>query len=218
MRSVVGRRVVVQLVKRSPFDLRPVLGIRPVLNSATAAWVLSAYALGAFLPAGEQDAKVERGVDRLLSMRSLQFSDNAWGYPFPSQSRVFFYDRGAPTTVATVWAGHALLDASARLGRSSLIDEADSACRFLVEHVPQTRDGEGAYFGYFAGDRAPIHNSNLHACALLARVGALTGNVEYRRKATEGVRWSLARQRPDGSWPYGEVANLQWVDGFHTGM
>ena len=31
------------------------------------------------------------------------------------------------------------------------------------------------------------------------------------------MAWTVARQRPDGSWPYGEERHLNWVDGFHTG-
>src|SRR5262249_43795193 len=31
------------------------------------------------------------------------------------------------------------------------------------------------------------------------------------------MEWSVRRQRADGSWPYGEAANQQWVDNFHTG-
>jgi hypothetical protein len=38
-----------------------------------------------------------------------------------------------------------------------------------------------------------------------------------RAAAADGVRWSITRQRPDGSWPYGEAPNLRWVDNFHTG-
>ena len=162
-------------------------------------------------------AKIERGVERLLALRSPQFRENAWGYQFPTQSRVFFYDRYAPSTVATVWAAHALLDSAQRLGSQELVAEAESAVRFLLDQVPQTEDAPGAFFGYLVGDRSPIHNSNLHACALVARVGALTGDERLLETAASGVEWSLARQRPDGSWPYGERPNLRWVDGFHTG-
>ena len=126
-RSPIGRRVLIQAVKRSPVDLRPALGIDPTPNSATAAWVVSSYARGGFLDPHEEVAKLEQAVDMLLALRSPEFSENSWGYQFPTQSRVFYYGRNAPSTVATAWAGHALLDAADRLERSGLVSEADSA-------------------------------------------------------------------------------------------
>jgi hypothetical protein len=215
--TTLGKRVLLQVVKRSPVNLRPVMGIKPTPNSAAAAWALSAYCLGGFLDADKERMRIERGVERVLALRSPHFTDNSWGYKFPTQSRVFFYERDAPSTVATVWAGHALLDAAERLDRDDLVGHADSTGRFLIAHVPQTTDEPGAFFGYLVGDRSPIHNSNLLACAFLARLGRRVGNEVYLASATRGVEWSLARQRPDGSWPYGEMSSLGWVDGFHTG-
>src|SRR5262249_48425297 len=34
--------------------------------------------------------------------------------------------------------------------------------------------------------------------------------------ARRAIAYTVARQRPDGSWPYGEAPGLEWVDGFHT--
>jgi hypothetical protein len=39
---------------------------------------------------------------------------------------------------------------------------------------------------------------------------------EHEDDALPALRYSLARQRPDGSWPYGERPGLDWVDGYHT--
>jgi rhamnogalacturonyl hydrolase YesR len=216
-RTPTGRRVLHQVVKRSPLDLRPLLGIEPTPNSSTAAWAVSAYARGGFMDGAEELRLLELALERLLALRSPQFEHSAWGYQFPTQSRVFFYDRLAPSTVATCFAGQALLDAHERTGDELSLDVARDTAAFITSHLAQTADAPGAFFGYLVGDRSPIHNSNLHACAFLARLASVTGDEELRSRAELGVRWTLARQRPDGSWPYGERANLGWVDGFHTG-
>jgi hypothetical protein len=52
---------------------------------------------------------------------------------------------------------------------------------------------------------------------LLSRLHARLDRPEWRALAERGIEWTLSRQRPDGSWPYGERANLSWVDGYHTG-
>jgi hypothetical protein len=211
-----GRRLVIQAVKRSPLDLRPLLGIEPGVNAVSLAWAARAYAINGFLPDAEAERRLTVALERLEHLR-LAYEEPCWGYHFDFQSRVFFYPRSSPNSIATVFAGMAFLDAYERRGDPGLLDVAHGAARFFVRHVPQTPDSPGAFFGYLPGDRSPIHNSSLLIAALLARVSALTDDERMRAAARDAVRWSTARQRPDGSWPYGERPNLQWVDNFHTG-
>ncbi len=215
-RTPLGRRIVMQVVKRSPLDLRPLLGITPTRNAATVAWAVSAYARESFLPAELQRQRLEQAVALLVSMRLPDWEEACWSYPFDTQSRVFFYAKTDPNTIATSFAGMALIDAYEANGDEQLLELARSTARFLVANVPQTEDPPGARFGYLVGDASPIHNANTHVCALLARLVA-HGSEEYREAIQEGLTWTLERQRPDGSWPYGEREDLDWVDGFHTG-
>ena len=216
-RRAFGRRVLTQVVKRSPLDLRPALGIPPTHNAGAVAHVVSAYARDGFLPSAEARTKLERGVDLLDGLRLDGFEQPCWGYPFDVQTRVFFYPRGAPNSIATSFAGQALVDAYEATGDPVLLELAEAVGDFFLEHVPQTEDGDGAYFGYLVGDRTPIHNANVLVCALLARVAAHVGRNDFRAAASKGVLYTVRRQRLDGSWPYGERPDLGWVDGYHTG-
>ena len=215
-RSAIGRRLITQAVKRSPLDLRPLLGIAPTRNAATVAWAVSAYAHGSFLSPDLQRDRLEQATELLVSMRLPDWEEACWSYPFDIQTRVFFYPKTDPNTIATSFAAMALLDAFEATGEERLLELARSTARFLVAHVPQTADPPGARFGYLVGDRSPIHNANTHVCALLARLVA-HGDEQYREALREGLTWTLERQRPDGSWPYGERPDLDWVDNFHTG-
>ena len=204
-------------MKRSPVNLRPLLGIRPAQNSAALAQVASAYALNGFLGAQEARAKLANAVRALEVLRCSGFDEPCWGYHFDVQTRVFFYPRGAPNTIATAFAGLALLDAFEVTAEERLLELAVGAGDFFLNHVPLTDEGNGAYFGYLVGDRTPIHNANGLACAFLARLSSHVERAGFRRVAEAGVAYAVAHQRRDGSWPYGEVAGLGWVDGFHTG-
>jgi hypothetical protein len=212
-----GRQIVTQAVKRSPLDLRPPLGIRPAHSAAALAQIVSAYARYRFLPTEEAPSKLADAIGELEALRCHEFAEPCWGYHFDVQTRVFFYPKGAPNTIATSFAGIALLDAFETTGQRRLLDLAEGAADFFMRHIPPTESGYGAYFGYLAGDQTPIHNANVLVCALLARVARHTDRDDLREVARAGVAYTVACQRPDGSWPYGEREDLNWVDGFHTG-
>jgi hypothetical protein len=212
-----GRQAVIQLVKRSPLDLRPLLGIRAEQSAATLAHVASAYARNGFLSAEEAGDKLVRALEVLQDLRCEGFEEPCWGYHFDVQTRAFRYRRGAPNTIATSFAGMALLDAHEASREMRWVELAEGTGDFFLRHVPQTEDGDGAFFGYFVGDRTPIHNASMLVSAFLARLASVTDRADFRQAAQAGVAYALAHQRPNGSWPYGECPNLGWVDGFHTG-
>ena len=212
-----GRRILTQVVRRSPVDLRRLLGIAPARNAAAIASVVSAYSLGGFAPDPEERARLAEALALLERLRCAAFAEPCWGYHFDVQTRVFFYPRGAPNTIATSFAGLALLDAFERTHEEALLEQARATAEFFLRHVPQTRAAGGAFFGYLVGDRTPIHNANLLVCALLARLHVHTGEPALREAAETGVAYTIHHQRGDGSWPYAERPGLLWVDGYHTG-
>ena len=212
----IAKRALIQAVKRSPVDLRPLLGIAPRPNAAALAHVCSAYSrLHRFGLASSGD--VEALVGRLAGLRTPGFSEPCWGYHFDVQTRFFFYGSETPNTIATAFAGEALLDAHEAVGVEGALELAVGAGGFFLRRVPQTGAGAGAFFGYLPGDRTPIHNASLLAAGLLARLAPLADRDDFSTAARRAVEYALAHQRPDGSWPYAETPQGDWVDGFHTG-
>jgi hypothetical protein len=217
LRSRRGRQAVTQLVKRSALDLRPLLGIPSQKSAAALAQVASAYACNRVLPSEEAEEKLGRAMSDLEDLRCDGFEVPCWGYHFDVQTRVFFYPKGAPNTIASSFAGMAALDAFEATDDQRHLTLAVGTAEFFLRHVPQTEDSPGAFFGYLVEDRTPIHNANMLVCAFLARLAQHTGRDKFLEAALAGVAYTVARQRPEGSWPYGERSDLQWIDNFHTG-
>jgi hypothetical protein len=216
-RSAYGRRVLVQVVKRSPIDLRRPLAITPEDNAAGVAALVSAYARDRTLPAEDRRPKLARMLERLQRLRLRAFERPCWGYHFDVETRVFFYPRTRPNTIATAFAGHALLDAYEATGDAQLLEQAAGVGDFFLEDIGTTETPAGSYFGYFIGDRTPIHNANMLVCGLLARLTGHASNPRLAGACAGALRFCIEHQRANGSWPYGETAGLEWVDGFHTG-
>jgi hypothetical protein len=128
------------------------------------------------------------------------------------QVRWAFYPATTPNAIATVFTAAGLLNAAKGLERPDLADLAMSTSGFLDSLVT---GGEERYYAYVPGVATPIHNANLLVAALRARLASI-GGEEPPPDVLAAVEFSLRRQRDDGSWPYGEAANLAWVDGYHT--
>ena len=176
------------------------------------------YARARFLDAEEGERKLRTCLAALERLRCTGFDEPCWGYHFDTQSRVFFYSKRDPNTIATAFAAQALLDAYERTGEESLLLEAVGVGRVLpAPHPPDESRPRAPTSATSSAIRAPIQNANTHVCAVLARLTEHVDDDRFRCAAQEGIEYALSRQRPDGSWLYGERADLAWVDGYHHG-
>ncbi len=157
-------------------------------------------------------------IGSLDSLRSSMVEEAAWGYNFDWQSRAFFAPRGTPNVVCTVFAAQAYLDWYERTGSSRAFEIATSSCRFLLDRLNRTEDRIGHCFSYTPLDRSRVHNVNLLAAELLARMFSKSGDGEYREASEKALEFTIARQHADGWWPYGEEPSQGWIDSFHTGF
>lgn len=204
-----GRRLLTQAVKLSPINLRPALLIKPAWNAKAIGLVASAYA---HLAAAGDESAAPHAVRWLRWLESNHSGDDsglAWGYPFEVQTRFFRYASEVPNTIATTFVAHAFLDGAELLGDARWRGPAESASIYLSKRMLKHESGR-EYFAYVQDEPQLVHNANVLACSVLARVGR--GD-----EAARALETSLAAQRSDGSWIYAEGPHGNWVDNFHTG-
>ncbi|MFO1313555.1 MAG: hypothetical protein U1F41_15985 [Burkholderiales bacterium] len=212
------RLVLTQLLKKSPVNLRPLLGVPPTVNSKGIALFLSGFVK--LRRAGlVERTLLEETKQRLVEMRCQGESEACWGYSFPWQTRTVLVPRNAPNLVATTYAANALIDAFEDDGNAKHLELAASAARYLCDRLLWSGPAVPASFAYPTPDaRVPIHNANLLGAALLCRIYQHTGDQQLLTVALEVARYSVGCQAPDGSWAYGESPRQQWIDNFHTGF
>ena len=218
-----GRFAWLQLVKRTPADLRRPLLVQPGVNPKG----LALFALGELARfrstrdnahAQEADGHLKRVlVLGITGVSSAGLPTLAFGYNFDWQSRFFFAPAGTPAIVPTAFACKALIEAHHTLGDKKYLQSASEICEFILSELgrPVETDDE-LCFSYTPRDHSVIFNASLLAGECLAVVGAMTGNNPYLELASRTARFAVRRQRADGAWPYGMGQNQGWVDNFHT--
>jgi rhamnogalacturonyl hydrolase YesR len=160
--------------------------------------------------------RARAALDWLIDHQSAGYSGACWGNHFDYRCRSFYLPKGVPTVVWTSLIGHAFLDGFKYLGDEKYLQVADSACRHILRDLAAFEYGESQCITYVPGLRCEVHNSNVLGASLLARTHSFVGGESYRDLAQRAIRYTAERQRPDGSWYYGEKDNLHWVDNFHT--
>ena len=212
-------RLLQQLIWRSPLNLRPLLGVKP-LDSNIGRGFFARAQLNMYRLTGEDRYKQSAfdNLDWLMMNRAPGSEHYGWGKMFDFASRGGRQGRHEPITVWTSLIGQAFLDAYETCQETKYLDVAESVARWILR-VPRTRLDPGYCINYTASSEGPctIHNQSMLAAATLVRTARFRPNDEYRKVAREAIAFTCARQLPDGSWYYGEGPKWHWIDNFHTG-
>lgn len=235
--------VMVQLLRRSPVNVRPTLKIQKDHNPKAMGLFLATYAQK-FIASQEEEhlRKVQFFSNWLLERASPGYAGLCWGYNFDWANRSFLAPANTPTIVNTAFIALAFLAAQPALAavpaRAGNVASGDcctklgvhhgrnidswaiarSACEFILRDLRTLQpNSDEICFSYTPIDRRFVHNANLLGAWLLAAVYTQTGEEDLAENAKSAARFSARRQFSDGSWPYGIARNDRWVDNFHTG-
>ena len=148
------KQAVVQLIKRSPIDVRRPLGVPQQRMTKTLSLAVLGLSQAGWLPDAKERA--ERLADDILARRN---DDGGWGYEFDVQTRWGFYPAGSSNAIATAFAVEALHT----VGRPIPVSVRAWIERDLVHP-------EG-FLRYTAGSNTLVHNANVLAARALHRAG-----------------------------------------------
>lgn len=204
----------VQIHKRSPVNLRPLMRIHPLRNSYGEG-LLAAAALELWQLSGEA-VRAEQAERALVWLRMNRVR-GGWTYPFHVQTKTLYYSKQTPNVVCTSFAAQSFLDAAKVKGDASYLDIAAGAAHFVATELLVEQDNR-CWFGYLPGDRRLIHNANLLAARLCILVGAATPDDSLIALGQRAAASTLEQQQADGSFLYGVGGDVAWIDGHHTGF
>jgi len=210
-------RLLQQIGRQSPLNVRPLLGIRPLPSTKGQGYMAAGY-LTLYKLTGQPEYR-RKAVDRLewlLENKSPKFQEYSWANHFDYASRGGRYGKHESIIVWSALIGQAFLDAFEILGDRRFLAVAESVCRWILA-LPKERTHTGTCLSYHMIEQNSVHNANMLGAAMLARTWSHVRKPEYLDMASAAMEYSCRRQRPDGSWWYGEDAKYHWIDNFHTG-
>ncbi len=221
-RSRYFRLALIQFCKKSPVNLRPLLGVARGFNPKGGALFLMGL-IQLFEAYGEEAYSNEAYIlfQRLRHQVQTRMIGNAWGYNFDWQARAFFVPEGTPNLVTSVFVGRALIAYYRCFHDPQALELALGVTDFILSEMICHEDAHMLCFRYIPAKDTEVHNANLLAASYLAETLCFFSGSRQsmiRQKILKAVRFSIADINPDGSWPYGTLSFHRWVDNFHTGF
>jgi rhamnogalacturonyl hydrolase YesR len=211
-------RILLQLIRQSPINLRPIFGVKPLDSTIGRGYMAWGYCyIYRLRNESVYKSKVDACLDWLMVNKSPGYKEYSWGKHFDFASRGGLYKAFEPILIWTVLIGQAFLEAYELFGEQKYLAVADSICKWVVK-LPRNQTSSGFCLGYHYQDfNANVHNSNMMGAAFLARTASHVDNQEYLDVAEEAMAYSCSRQLKSGAWLYGEDPQNHWIDNFHTG-
>lgn len=215
--NLFAERLLMQLIRQSPWNLRPIFGVYPKDSTKGRGYMAWGYLfLYRSTGDGEMLRKAVACLEWLDAHKVSRFSNHSWSNHFDFVSRGGRYTSADPIIVWTALIGQAYLEAFELTGESRLLKIACSVSDWIM-NLPREQTDRGACISYLPEVQSSIHNSNMLGAAMLARTAAHNGNDDYLGVARAAMEYSCSRQLRDGSWWYGEAPKYHWIDNFHTG-
>jgi hypothetical protein len=206
-----------QVGRQSPINFRPILGVKPLPSTKGRGYMAAGY-LTLYRLTGD-DVYRDKAIsclEWLMEHKSPKFAEYSWGNHFDYAGRGGRYSRDESIIVWTSLVGQAFLDGFEILGERRFLEVAESACRWILV-LPRLRTETGSCLSYYMIRPAFVHNASMLGAGLLARTWRHSRHAPFLELASSAMEYSCTRQRPDGSWFYGEEPKYHWIDNFHTG-
>ncbi|MFP3982434.1 MAG: hypothetical protein ACLFV2_01910 [Desulfurivibrionaceae bacterium] len=218
------RIIAIQLVMRSPVNIRPLLGVQKVINPKGLA-LFSLGSLDRYQTGGEMDylQQAESLLEMLLKNRSrAPSSEYCWGYHYPWQDPGFYAPPKTPNAVVTCFVCEAFLEAYRLTGKKEYLDVVEKAADFFLNDLTVLLDEpDRLCLGYMPLPMTmKVMDVSILIGAVLAQLVSLGRRPELADTARRLVTYVVDRQTDYGAWYYTDPPEDSHIrhDNYHTGF
>ena len=216
------RLVYTQIVKESPFNIRPALKVKKSRNPKGIALFARSYL---FLYQKTHDieylTRSESLIQWLLKNPSPGCNNLCWGYNFVWQNTIFLQDEFEPNAVVSAFVGEALIHAYRVTQKEEYLNAASSVTDFIVGDLPVLYDSEDerAIAYVLRKVDAIVLNNQVLTGAFLVKVWKHTGEEKLRDIARRQINYTVNKRTGYNAWYYTYPRKRSLInhDNYHTG-
>ena len=219
LRNKKVRFIAQQIIKRSPFNIRPLLLIPKGYNPVTLGLCLQAYTyMLQLFPEKKKDILSETQflLNEIIRLQSNGYSGSCWGYDFDWETRYASIPAYMPTVVATGIITNALFEFYRHTNNQTAFELCESATHFVLNDLNRTSFDDTFCFSYSPVDKQVVFNATMKGARLLAQVYSITSIEELKQTARQTIDFVTKHQQNNGAWAYAQGDARQWVDNYHT--
>lgn len=195
-----------QIIKRSPVNIRPFIGIKRGINPKGYGLFLHAYSFMSDLDVIEKkvtDEKAEYFFNWLVNNPSKGYSSHCWGYNYDWPHR----DGGittayTPSVVVTGFVARAMLEYYEKLKNNKVKDILKSMALFVLNDVHLYKGDDVFCFSYTPIKKDLTINANLFAAEILSYSDYVNGESKYQKYIEKVIQFTFNNQNENGSWFY----------------
>ena len=193
-----------QVVKRLPFNVRPLLRVPKQLNPVSVALYLQGLAHRTQAEdSQDRSAEAARCVALLAELASPGWTHPCWGYPFDWETRYGPIPANTPTIVATGIVTNALAVADDVFDFARARELILGAASFVLQDLNRVDGPHGTFcWSYSPHDRQAVLNATLKGSRLLAQANARGASADVLEPAAQSARFVMSHQQDSGAWPY----------------
>lgn len=216
------RLIYTQLVKQSPFHIRPVLKVKKSRNPKGIALFARACL---FMYEKTLDAswfsKAEDLLEWLRKNPSPGNKNLCWGYNFIWQNTIFLQDEYEPNAVVTVFVGEAFIHAYRITKNDTYLETARSIGRFILQDLPVIVDSkdERAIAYVLRKVDAIVLNNQVLTGAFLVKIWQHTREKVLLETAAKQLNYTVNKATDYHAWYYTHPKEKSPIthDNYHTG-
>ncbi len=195
--------IAIQIQKRNPVNIRPLLGIKKGINPKSHGLLLYAYSLQYELTKDEKTKEtMEELFNWLINNYSKGYSGYCWGYNFGWANPIKYVKPYVPNIVATSFIGKGIFQYYLTTKSEKAKEVLISICDFLLKDLPKVETERGLCISYTPVLKDACFNATLLGGEILAKSYYLNGNEEFKNKAKQIIDFVVSYQLPSGLWNY----------------